>query len=340
MMKIGIAGFGKMGQIRAREIGKRDDVQLVAVFEQNESLSASTEASVKRCNSIGELLTCGLDAIFICAFNDVASSYTIKALETGLHVFCEKPPAKNCEELALVVAAEKASGKILKYGFNHRFHYSVMEAKKLIDSNEMGKLIWIRGVYGKAGSIDYRQNWRNFRQYSGGGILMDQGIHMLDLFHYLTNRKFDVISSQLSNSFWEVDVEDNAIVSLSSGDVIATLHSSATQWRHKFLMEMCFEHGYVNLDGILSDSRSYAPETLVTGKREFEDIAFAMGKPIEQTVWFENDDSWKLELDEFIQAVTYSKPVKQGTSDDAFQVLSLIESIYQKSGFYERLSNA
>lgn len=339
-MKIGIAGFGKMGQIRAREIGKRDDVQLVAVFEQNESLSASTEASVKRCNSIGELLTCGLDAIFICAFNDVASSYTIKALETGLHVFCEKPPAKNCEELALVVAAEKASGKILKYGFNHRFHYSVMEAKKLIDSNEMGKLIWIRGVYGKAGSIDYRQNWRNFRQYSGGGILMDQGIHMLDLFHYLTNRKFDVISSQLSNSFWEVDVEDNAIVSLSSGDVIATLHSSATQWRHKFLMEMCFEHGYVNLDGILSDSRSYAPETLVTGKREFEDIAFAMGKPIEQTVWFENDDSWKLELDEFIQAVTYSKPVKQGTSDDAFQVLSLIESIYQKSGFYERLSNA
>jgi predicted dehydrogenase len=340
MIKVGIAGFGKMGQIRAREIYKRNDVQLIAIFEQQAAYDDCLDPSVVYCNSFENLLTLGLDAIFICAFNNVAAEYTIQALEAGLHVFCEKPPAKNCVELSQVIAAEKISKKILKYGFNHRFHYSVMQAKKLIETNELGRLLWIRGVYGKAGSIDYRDNWRNFRKYSGGGILMDQGIHMLDLFHYLTDKTFTVVSSLLSNTYWDVDVEDNAIVTLQAGEVIATMHSSATQWRHKFLLEMCFEHGYINLDGILSDSRSYAPETLITGKREFEDVTFAMGKPIEQTIWFENDDSWKLELDDFILAIKGTGKVKQGNSDDAYRVLSLIEDIYQKSGFYDRVSNA
>jgi predicted dehydrogenase len=340
MMKVGIAGFGKMGQIRAREISKRSDVQLIAIFEQQNVTDDSLNPSVVHCDSFKELLTHKLDAIFICAFNNVAVEYTIQALQAGLHVFCEKPPAKNCTELSEVITAEKKSKKILKYGFNHRFHYSVMQAKKLIDTNDLGQLLWVRGVYGKAGSIDYRDNWRNFRKYSGGGILMDQGIHMLDLFHYLTNKTFVVVSSLLSNTFWDVDVEDNAIVTLQADDVIATMHSSATQWRHKFLLEMCFEHGYINLDGILSDSRSYAPETLITGKREFEDVTFAMGKPIEQTIWFENDDSWKLELEDFVTAINGSCQVKQGNSEDAFQVLSLIEDIYQKSGFYERCNNA
>jgi predicted dehydrogenase len=340
MIRCGIAGFGKMGQIRAKEITRHSSTALVAVFEQDSSTSGVIDVGVKSCDTFDELLSSNLDAVFICAFNDVAAEYTIKALEAGLNVFCEKPPAKNCLELKQVIRAEKSANKILKYGFNHRFHYSVIEAKKIIDSKELGKLIWVRGVYGKAGSIDYRQNWRNFRKYSGGGILMDQGIHMLDLFHHLTGVSFDVTSSQLSNSFWNVDVEDNAIVTLQSGEVIATMHSSATQWRHKFLIEMCFEKGYINLDGILSNSRSYAPETLVTGKREFEDITFAMGKPVEQTVWFENDDSWKLELHDFVNAVENNQPVKQGNSQDAYQVLSLIEKIYEQSQFYAEKGNA
>lgn len=340
MIKFGIAGFGKMGQIRAEQIENSPDCTLAAIFENEYSVDSRSSRGAKICSNFEELLSCGLDAIFVCAFNDVAAEYTIRALNAGLHVFCEKPPAKNCVELASVIVAEKSSGKVLKYGFNHRFHYSVMEAKKLIDSNEFGRLIWIRGVYGKAGSIDYRQNWRNFRKYSGGGILMDQGIHMLDLFHYLSGKSFNVVGSQLSNSFWDVDVEDNALVTLQSDQVMATLHSSATQWRHKFLMEMCFEHGYLNLDGILSNSRSYAPETLITGKREFEDITFAMGKPIEQTVWFENDDSWKLELEDFINAVINNVDVKHGTSNEAYRVLELIEDIYAKSKFYQDMNNA
>lgn len=334
MLKFGIAGFGKMGQIRAQSLLKNSNSSLVAIYEPNLQLDLVAE-NVCVCNSFDDLLNQDIDALFVCAFNNVAAEYTIKALKKGLHVFSEKPPATNCNELKKVLEEEKKHNQILKYGFNHRLHYSVQQAKKVIEQGGMGKLLWMRGVYGKAGSIDYHDNWRNYKNYSAGGILMDQGIHMLDLFYYFSGCQFDVISSLLSSSFWKVEVEDNAFVTLKSGDLIATLHSSANQWKHKFLLEMCFEKGFVNLDGILSDSRSYAPETLVVAKREFEDVTFAMGKPAETITWFENDDSWKLELEEFIDAIEHKVALTHGTSDDAYNVLDLVERIYDQSGFYQ-----
>lgn len=336
MLKVAIAGFGKMGQIRADEVLKNSHTNLVAIFEQYGEVPNDKYQNIVHCNSYDELLEQEIDAVFICAFNDVAASYTIKALQKGLHVFCEKPPAHTTQELLEVIEAEKKSNKILKYGFNHRLHYSIIEAKKLIDSGIMGKLLWIRGIYGKAGSIDYNNNWRNYKKYSGGGILLDQGIHMLDLMCYFTNSSFDILNAKLTNSFWDIEVEDNAFITMQNPqNVIATMHSSATQWKHKFLLEMEFEDGYINLDGILSNSRSYAPETLVTAKREFEDITHAMGKPKEQTIWFENDDSWKLELEEFVTAILDDVDIKHGTSSDGLRALSLVEDIYKKSGFYE-----
>ena len=262
MLKVAIAGFGKMGRIRARELLKRSDVEIIGVFEQS-VLEADAELDETLIvESFDDLVRLQPDAMFICAFNNVACEYTCKAITSGIHVFCEKPPAMTCDEMERVREALDVSPVTLKYGFNHRYHYSVLQAKKLIQEGQLGDLLWIRGVYGKAGSIDYDQNWRNFKKYSGGGILMDQGIHMLDLFHHLSGKHFDVESALLTNAFWDVEVEDNAIVSLKSDNVIATMHSSATQWRHKFLLEMCFSNGYLNLDGILSESRSYTPETL------------------------------------------------------------------------------
>jgi predicted dehydrogenase len=196
----------------------------------------------------------------------------------------------------------------------------------------MGKLLWMRGVYGKAGSIDYNENWRNFKKYSGGGILIDQGIHMLDLMRFFSNEKFSNIKAFKSTSFWDVDVEDNAfIIMQSENNVTASLHSSATQWRHKFLLELCFEEGYLNLDGILSGTRSYAPESLIIGRREFEDITFAMGKPKETVISFENDHSWNLEVDEFMNAVNGKSEIMQGTLTDAFETLSLVQKIYEQT---------
>lgn len=336
MLRVGIAGFGKMGRIRADEILKNKNTTLVAIFEQSDEVYEHNYENVVFCKSYAELLKQKIDIVFICAYNNAAAEYTIKALAKGLHVFCEKPPAKNTKELKEVIKKYKKSKSILKYGFNHRFHYSVMEAQKTIKSKELGKFLWIRGVYGKAGSLDYDKNWRNYKKYSGGGILLDQGIHMLDLMCYFTDGDFDVVSANLKNSYWNIKVEDNAMINLAQDDIMVTMHSSATQWRHKFLLEMEFEKGYINLDGILSNTRSYAPETLVIGKREFEDVTFAMGKPKENITWFENDDSWKLELDDMLNAIKHKKEPKNGTIDDAYRALNLVEKIYKKSGFYEK----
>ena len=333
MIKIGIAGYGKIGKLRANILSERKDVKIVGIYDV---AKPERIENITFYNSYEDLLNAELDAVFICAYNTVLADYTARALNKGVHVFCEKPPAMKTEELGIVFEALKSSKKKLKYGFNHRYHYSVMEAKKIIDSGEMGKLLWMRGVYGKAGSIDYNTNWRNYKKHSGGGILIDQGIHMLDLMRYFSKENFNKISSHITTAYWDIKVEDNAFIIMESeNNIIASMHSSATQWKHKFLLEMCFEEGYINLDGILSGTRSYAPEKLVVGRREFEDITFAMGKPKENTTWFENDDSWKLEVDEFIDAILGKRKIEHGTSKDAFETLKLVERIYENSGFYK-----
>jgi len=329
MIKVGIAGFGKIGQLRMEILLERNDVEIVGVYDVVKPTKIKAGVFFE---SYDDLLNSDLDAVFICAYNTVLADYTAKALNKGLHVFCEKPPAMKIEELEIVSKALKSSGKVLKYGFNHRYHYSVMEAKKIIDSGKMGKILWLRGVYGKAGSIDYDKNWRNFQKYSGGGILIDQGIHMLDLIRYFSGEKFNKINSYITTAYWDIKVEDNAFVLMQSDNkIIASMHSSATQWKHKFLLEMCFEEGYINLDGILSGTRSYAPEKLIIGRREFEDVTFAMGKPKESIVYFENDHSWNLEIDEFIGAINGDGIIKEGTFQDAYETLSLVQRVYENS---------
>ena len=319
-IKFGIAGYGKMGKIREKSILDSMDATLISIYDIADN--EHHDENIILCDSYDKLLETNIDAVIVSAFVKVAAEYV-------KHVFCEKPPAMTSVEMAEVIKAEKKSGKILKYGFNHRFHYSVIEAKKLVNTGTMGKMLWMRGVYGKAGSIDFHDNWRNYKNYSGGGILLDQGIHMLDLFRYFSNAEYKCISSHLTTSFWDIECEDNAFLVLKSDkNIIATLHSSATQWKHKFLLEMAFEGGYINLDGILSSTRSYAPETLIVGQREFEDVTFAMGKPKESITYFEYDNSWELELAEFVQAVKGESPVVNGTSKDAFEIMKLTDHVY------------
>lgn len=333
-IRIGIAGYGKMGRIREESILRSNNAELVALYDAH-YCQPSASINVKTCDSYEELLEM-VDAVFICTYVEMSSTYAIKALTAGKHVFCEKPPAKTLSEILKVIEAERCSKKILKYGFNHRYHYSVMEAKKIIDQGDLGKLLWIRGVYGKAGSIDFHDSWRNYKKYSGGGILMDQGIHMLDLFRYLSGYEFECLSSYITTSFWKIECEDNAFSILKSKNknIVATLHSSATQWKHKFLMEMTFENGYLNLDGILSATRSYTPETLVIGRREFEDITFAMGKPRETIINFEYDKSWDFELAEFVSAINGYSSVINGTSQDAYEIMKITDDIYDHSKYY------
>ena len=330
MIRIGIAGYGKIGKIRHKFINQFPDTEVSCIYDVK--APEDIDPGIVYFDSFESLIKQNIDAIFICAYNKFLANYTRAALEKGIHVFCEKPPAMHISEMEQVMETYEASGKLLKYGFNHRYHYSIIEAKKVIDSGTLGKPLWMRGVYGKAGSIDYDKEWRNYKKISGGGILIDQGIHMVDLIRYFSGMKFEHIDSHVATCFWDIDVEDNAFALMKSeSNFVATLHSSANQWRHKFLLEMCFEEGYINLDGILSETKSYAPEKLIVGKRSHENIDHAMGKPNETISYFDNDDSWKLEINEFLSAIIKGNKILQGTPDDAYETLSLVTRIYENS---------
>ncbi|SVC89838.1 uncharacterized protein METZ01_LOCUS342692, partial [marine metagenome] len=175
-ISLGIAGYGKMGKIREQSFNNSRDVELISIFD---SKSKTLSSNLIFCSSFEDLLDSGIEAVFISTFVNVSAEYVLRALKSGKHVFCEKPPAMNVKELHAIKEFLKDSNLILKYGFNHRLHYSVIEAKEIIDKGSMGKLLWMRGVYGKAGSLDFDQNWRSYKKFSGGGILMVQGIHML-----------------------------------------------------------------------------------------------------------------------------------------------------------------
>ena len=160
-----------------------------------------------------------------------------------------------------IIRVEKKTNGKLMYGFNHRAHRSVVYMKKLIDSKKFGKILWMRGRYGKSVNNDFFKSWRSKKKYAGGGILIDQGIHMLDLFLYLSG-SFDIIKSSIGNQYWKCDVEDNAFVILenSKTKVSASLHSTMTQWRHLFSLEIFLQNGYLVLNGLKTSSNSYGDE--------------------------------------------------------------------------------
>lgn len=327
-IRIGIIGFGKIGKIRFQNLLDIEGVLVQGVLDISEDISLPD--GVIAYKTLEEMLL-EVDAVIVSTFNDKLAEFCIKSLQAGKHVFCEKPPARSTKELLNVKnTLESCNDLVLKYGFNHRYHFSVMEAKNSILNEDWGKLIFCRGIYGKAGSIDYKDNWRNYKKISGGGILIDQGIHMLDLMRFLSDTDLILKHATVANLHWDIECEDNVFALFkNSQDAIFSLHSSATQWKHKFLLELIFENGYLILDGILSQTMSYAPEKLIKARKN-KDANLAMGSLPEQVMIFDKDESWKRELIDFIDCIKHKKEVKNGSIDDAMNVLSLIEKIYNK----------
>jgi len=235
MIKVGIIGFGKMGQIRARAIESCGGAEVDTVFDPNAEVRDFHTVT----DSIQILAEPRIDAVFICTPNYLNKSLTIEALRAGKHVFCEKPPALNAAEVAEVQSVEAKSKKVLMYGFNHRHHDSIKAMKAYIDSAEFGRVLWMRGRYGKSVDSSF-----------GGGILIDQGIHMLDIFVHFCG-SFDQVHAVISNLYWNLDIEDNVFATFrnSKTGVVASLHSTMTQWRHLFSLEVFLEQGYLVLTG-------------------------------------------------------------------------------------------
>lgn len=326
-LKVGIAGYGIVGKRRHHFIDLHPALQVTAICDRTFEQAGTTETGVHYFSNYQSLLEQDLDVLFVCLTNDIAAEVTIAGLERGLHVFCEKPPGRDLQDMASVYRCKQKHPALkLKYGFNHRYHDSVAEALRIVQSNELGRVINLRGVYGKSKIISFGQNsdWRSKRAIAGGGILLDQGIHMVDLLRLFGGEYTDIYSF-VSNDFWKHDVEDNAYALMRTEQkVVAMLHSSATQWRHRFQLDIHFERGAITLSGILSGTKSYGSETMT--------IAWAAdderGDPKEQTTRYVEDNSWKYEIAEFADAIVSGTEILHGTLIDAYKTMELVYKIY------------
>ena len=335
-MRVGIAGYGVVGKTRHLSIEKNTTFKVTAVSEKNNEARKSIPSNISIYDDYKSLIAdSDIDIIFISLPNQFAAEASILSLQKGLHVFCEKPPARTLAELEEVfLVSQQYPNLKLMYGFNHRFHHSVEQAKSIIQDNSLGRLVNMRGVYGKSQMISFNQSdWRTKREESGGGILLDQGIHMLDLIRYLSGEDFSEIFSFIDNAFWNFDVEDNAYVLMKSKTgVVAQLHSSATQWRHLFNLEITMEKGSLVLGGLLTGSKSYGEETLTIITADPENDK---GAPRESISKYNEDVSWDNEIKYFAKSLVEKSPISRGSINDAIETMKLIEKIYKADPIWQ-----
>ena len=323
MYKVGIIGYGKMGQIRHQVISAFEDVQVQLIYDPEK---VDTEIE-KAQNSDQIIENPEIDAVFTCTPNYLNKPLTIQSLKAGKHVFCEKPPGFTAKDIEEIRAVEKESGKVLMYGFNHRHHASIKYMKKLVDDKEFGKILWMRGRYGKSVDETFYDNWRAKKELAGGGILIDQGIHMLDLLLHLGGN-FDNVHASVSNLYWNLNVEDNVFATLENTKtgLAASLHSTMTQWRHLVSLEVFLEKGYLVLNGLKTSSNSYGEEILTIAKNR-STAPVATWKD-EKNITYHTDKSWESELTEFFSAIKSNREVKLGNSSDALKLMKIVDKIY------------
>ncbi len=324
-LRVGIAGHGVVGRIRHQFIDMHPGMHVTAVCDQDFVNPINRLKDVRCLRNYKELLQEPLDVLFVCLPNYLAPEVTIAGLEKGLHVFCEKPPGKDMADIQRVIACEKNHpGQKLMYGFNHRYHDSVRKAMQIIKSGQFGKILNLRGVYGKSKIIRFDSDWRTKRALAGGGIFLDQGIHMVDLMRLFAG-EFMEVNSYVSNNFWKHDVEDNlyALMRTKEG-IVGMLHSSATQWRHSFNLTINMTKGSLILAGILSSSKSYGAETITIVHSRDKDA----GDPYEEMIRYNEDNSWHNEVFDFFKAILENKRITQGSSKEALETMRTVYRIY------------
>ena len=328
-IKTGIVGFGYMGEIRYRNIMEHPDMELAGICDPNREAEIKAKGAHVFA-SWQEMIDGDVDAVMICTPNFAIPEIAVYAMNKGKHVFCEKPPGRNYNDIKAIRNAEINNPQVkLIFGFNHRHHPGITDAKAIIDSGSLGDILTLRGVYGKGGGYDYSQSWRNDITISGGGILLDQGIHMLDLFRYFVGDFTDIQGMRAITAF-DIEVEDNAVVILRTAKgQLAQLHSSATSWKHTFRLEIGCEKGYAVISGLLSKTGSYGRETLVIGRRPSQNEKIAVGNPREETIYYDHDPSWNIEVAHFAECILANTPIEKGTSEEALKVMEIIDKVYQ-----------
>lgn len=327
LIRVGICGYGIVGKRRRACVDSNPKLKLISVCDKTFGNSGVFQDGVKYYSSYKEIFQDQLDILIVCVTNDLAADVVIAGLENGLHIFCEKPPGRNMLDISRVLrSAMQNSNLKLMYGFNHRYHHSVIDALSLIKSGDLGRIISMKGVYGKSKLVTFNQSdWRTCRDIAGGGVLLDQGIHMVDLMRLFAG-EFNSVNSYVSNNFWGFDVEDNAYALMKTDEgVVAMLHSSATQWRHRFELDINLERGSLILGGILSGTKSYGSETL---KIIWSDPQDLNGDPREQITLYNKDESWAKEINAFVDSIENDMPIDSGGVQDAYKTIELVYKIY------------
>ena len=328
-LKVGIAGYGIVGKKRKKILDSIPGLKIIAISDKNPK-NRTASRKIKFFNDYNKLFNEDLNILFVSLPNKYAADATIKALKKKINVFCEKPPARNIKELKKVLKEFKKKNKIkLKYGFNHRYHDSIILAKKIIKSKKYGKLINLKGLYGKSKIILFKGQWRSNKSIAGGGILLDQGIHLLDIMRFFCG-EFNEIKSLVSNNYWKHKVEDNAYVIMRSHKkIVAMVHSTATQWQHQFRIEITLEKALINLSGILSGSKTY-------GKEKIEIQPKFSKRKNNRVIKFQKDLSWEREVKEYVHCVRHNKKIYNGTIYDAIEVMKMIDIIYKSDSEWRK----
>lgn len=321
-MKIGIIGCGLIGRKRALSIDK-DDI-IVACCDTNKEIGQKF-AKDFNCdffyNYIDLLTNSNCDVIIIAVINKYVKNIVLHSLKMKKHILVEKPFGINHQESIEMFNKEKEN--IVKVGFNHRFHPAIEKAKSLFDSNSIGKLLIIRGYYGHGGRPGMENEWRSSKELCGGGELLDQGVHLIDLSRWFSG-DIKKAFGKVITKFWNIEVEDNAFILLQSkNNVDIQLHVSWTNWKNSFLFELIGTDGYLKITGL---GRHYGTETLEFGKRKKEG-----GVPeIEIFEFNEDDNSWKKEWSNFKSSI-YNKKLLIGNSEDGVKANQIIEAVYKSS---------
>jgi predicted dehydrogenase len=267
----------------------------------------------------------GVSAVIVATINAALAPVTLAAVKAGKHVLVEKPGAIRSAELREIQVAAAQTGAQVRIGYNHRFHPALRKARELIDSGALGPLMFLRGRYGHGGRKGYDREWRADPALSGGGELIDQGVHLIDLAGWFLG-DFPTVDGHATTSYWDMKVDDNAFLSLrTAAGQTAWLHVSCTEWKNLFSLEIYGRDAKLAIDGL---GGSYGPERIA-----FYQMLPQMGPP-ETTIWEfpGGDDSWRFETEIFLQDIRLQRTPQPGLAE-AIRTLEIVESIYRRSGY-------
>ena len=320
-MRLAIVGCGLIGGKRAVAAAAHE----IVVVCDRDSARAEALAQKTRARAVTdwqEAVQADVDAVIVATTHDQLAAIALGAVEAGRHVLVEKPAGRALSEVQAIAQAAARHKRIVKAGFNHRFHPAFMKAREIVDSGVLGPLMFIRARYGHGGRVGYEKEWRAIPEISGGGELIDQGSHLIDLSRWFLG-DLTVDYASVPTLFWNMQADDNCFMALRSGSgQMAWLHASWTEWKNTFSFEIFGRDGKLVIDGL---GGSYGQEQLT-----FYRMLPQMGPP--ETATFEypgQDQSWDTEFADFASAVSENRR-PCGDIADAVANLAIVEDIYRR----------